>query len=92
MKIEYDEESDKRRYYDDGGKEIGEGDTIILNGKEEKVYATTDGFLGTDATNPAWIEKGRAYRCEYGIYPLNRDDKAKIIKKNKNSTVGKRQV
>lgn len=35
-----------------------------------KVYLTTEGELGTDATNPSWIKSGRAVPCEYGIYPL----------------------
>jgi len=39
-----------------------------------KVYLTNEGELGIDATNPKWIESGRAIPCEYGIYPLTVHD------------------
>ena len=83
MKIDY---SGKRpKYFDDNGKEINAGDTILYNGREEKVYLTTEGELGTDATNPHWIETGRAVPCEYGIYPFSHCDSAIIVgKKRKN--------
>lgn len=59
------------KYYDKNGVEITDGCTIKYpDGKEKKVYLTEDGELGTDATNPKWIECGRAIACEYGIYPL----------------------
>lgn len=64
-------ENNKPRYFDKHGKEITEGSTIRYeSGRTEKVYRTTDDQLGTDATNPKWIESGRAFPCEYGIYPL----------------------
>ena len=64
-------ENGVRRYFDRNGKEITEGCTIRYeNGRTMKVYLTEDGELGTDATNPAWIAKGKAVPCEYGIYPL----------------------
>lgn len=64
-------ENNKPRYFDKHGREITEGCTIRYeNGHIEKVYRTTDDQLGTDATNPKWIESGRAIPCEYGIYPL----------------------
>jgi len=64
-------EGNKLKYYDKNGKEITEGSVIrYSSGKEQKVYLTEDGELGTDATNPKWIESGRAVPCEYGIYPL----------------------
>lgn len=62
------------RYYDKNGKELFEGDYIRLDGRTEKLYRTTDGELGTDATNPLWIETGRAVEGEYGIYPLSVED------------------
>ena len=70
------------RNYNDGdhigvgyGKELHDGDTIVYeSGREEKLYLTTDGTLGTDATNPHWISTGRAIPCEYGIYPLELSD------------------
>lgn len=64
------------RYYDKNGKEITEGCRIVYPNDKRiyKVYRTEDGELGTDATNPYWIEIGRAVECEYGIYPLNDED------------------
>ena len=65
-------ENGKTRYFDKNGKEITEGCKIKWgNGKVESVYLTENDELGTDATNPKWIELGRAVPCEYGIYPLN---------------------
>lgn len=47
-------------------------------GKAYKVYecegVDTIG-LGVDATNPVWIENGRARPCEYGIYPFGITDR-----------------
>lgn len=68
-------ENGKKRYFDRNGKEITEGCKVkYANGKRQrtvyKVYRTTEDELGTDATNPAWIESGRAVPCEYGIYPF----------------------
>lgn len=74
-KVIYDG-GDVYRYFDMDGKELHDGDVIVhtSTGKEEKLYLTDEGRLGTDATNPHWIETGRAVPCEYGIYPLeNRD-------------------
>ena len=67
------------RYYDVTGKEIHEGDTVLLDGCEKKVYLTEDNELGTDATNPIWIEKGRAVECEYGIYPFCKNDEPILV-------------
>jgi hypothetical protein len=69
-------ENGKRRYFDRNGKEITEGCKIKYNHADksmvriEKVYLTENDELGTDATNPKWIENGCAVPCEYGIYPL----------------------
>lgn len=73
-------ENGKRRYFDKHGVEITDGCTIKYDHADksliryEKVYLTEDGELGTDATNPKWIESGKATPCEYGIYPLNWDE------------------
>ena len=70
-------ENGKKRYFDRNGTEITEGCKIkYLHGdksleRTENVYLTEDGELGVDATNPAWIEKGLAVPCEYGIYPMS---------------------
>ena len=70
---------DVRKYYDKNGKEITEGCKIKYeSGRIEKVYLTTEGELGTDATNPKWIETGRACECEYGIYPLTRQETEEV--------------
>ena len=69
------------RYYDKYGNELKNNDRIRWNsGKEEKIYMTSDGYIGTDATNPHWIESGRASECEYGIYPLTELDMKEIEK------------
>ena len=68
-------------YYDKNGTEIHDGDTIKWdNGKVEKVYLTEENELGTDATNPTWIARGKAVPCEFGIYPFNKADMAEIEK------------
>ena len=72
MIIEY--KADTIAYYDMYGVEIFEGDTIYMNGRDRKVYKTADGYLGSHATNPIWIESGKAVECEYGIYPFTEDD------------------
>ena len=63
------------RYYDRNGREIVDGCRIKFDsGRIETVYATEGGYLGTDATNPAWIKAGRAMPCEEGIYPLTKEE------------------
>ena len=82
MKIDYT--GKKPRYFDMNGKEIHAGDYVYLNSKSnrpEKVYLTEDGYLGTDSTNPIWIENGRAYPCEFGIYPFSEHDEPILIEK-----------
>lgn len=67
--IKYEE--NKVRYFDKNGKEITDGCKIKYeDGTIKKVYLTESELLGTDATNPKWIEWGRAVPGEYGIYPL----------------------
>lgn len=76
----FDKELNTERYFDKNGDEILEGDYIKISAyaKPQRVYVYDDGCggfgLGTDATNPAWIEKGRAVPCEYGVYPLTWED------------------
>ena len=72
-------ENGKTRYFDRNGKEITDGCKIRYeNGKVMQVYLTDSEELGTDATNPIWIKNGRAVPCEYGIYPLTREDTEEI--------------
>jgi hypothetical protein len=78
MKIEYGEESN--RYFDMNGEEIHEGDIVLMNGRKQEVYLTENGYLGTDATNPVWIEKGRAFPTQFGIYPFNERDEPILVK------------
>ena len=74
-------EKDKIRYFDKNGEELQDGDTIeYASGQREKLYLTDKGMLGTDATNPLWIENGRAVPCEYGIYPLEEKELVEIVK------------
>ena len=79
----YEKENGKEvvRYFDKEGNELFEGDSVRYeSGRVEKLYLTEKGELGTDATNPALIESGRAVECEYGIYPLNYMDLQEIVK------------
>lgn len=63
------------RYFDKNGKEVKERDIVKIGDNEpQKLYRTTEGELGTDATNPIWIKNGRALPCEFGIYPLDSSD------------------
>ena len=73
------EENGVFKYFDKEGNELHDGDMVhfeagaTVDGKpmDLKLYETEDGELGTDATNPSWIERGMAVACQYGIYPLN---------------------
>lgn len=72
-------EDGKYTYFDKNGKEITEGCYVKYPmGKVVRVYQTEDGQLGTDATNPYWIEKGKAYPCEFGIYPFGKSETEEI--------------
>lgn len=62
-------------YYDRNGNEITEGCMIRYpDGRTEIVYLTENGYLGTDATNRSWIERGLAVPCEYGIYVFTEEE------------------
>ena len=68
-----------RHYYDRNGKEITEGSTIRYeSGRVMEVVLLEDNQLGTDATNPKWIESGRAYPGEFGYYPLTREETEEV--------------
>lgn len=73
-------ENGKYRYFDRNGVEIVEGCMIkYCHGDKsleriKEVYLTENGELGTDATNPIWIESGIAVPCEYGIYPFEENE------------------
>lgn len=68
-------ENGKLRYFDRNGTEITEGCQIrYTSGRVLEVYLTEGDELGTDATNPVWIATGRAAPCEFGIYPLTKDE------------------
>ena len=70
----------RKRYFDKNGVEILEGCEILYpSGRVETVYLTEDESLGTDATNPLWIEKGKAVPCEYGIYPLEEEETYEVV-------------
>lgn len=72
-------ENGKYKYFDRNGAEITEGCEVkYANGKIKKVYLTENEELGTDATNPKWIESGRAAPCEYGIYTFTKDETEEI--------------
>ena len=70
-------------YFDKNGNEITEDSRIRYpDGKQEFVYRTAEGELGTDATNRSWIERGWASPCEHGIYPLTaaETDEVEVVK------------
>ena len=76
-------ENGKYLYFDKNGVEITEGCKVRYeNGVRRRtvytVYRTENDELGTDATNPLWIEKGRAVPCEYGIYPFGESETEEI--------------
>lgn len=76
------QENGQYRYFDKNGAEIHDGDVIVWDsGKEEKVYLSTEHELGVDATNPVWVEDGRAAPGEYGLYPLTEYDLKNIRRK-----------
>ena len=67
--------NDGLEYFDKNMNKISDGDLIKWgDGHTEKVYLTKNGFLGTDVTNPQWIEDRRAVPCEYRVYPFTYDD------------------
>lgn len=70
------------RYFDMNGAEIHAGDFIrnVDTGEIQEVYLGEHRQLGTDATNPAWIKSDRAYRGEYGLYPLHHADLIRCVK------------
>ena len=59
-----------KSFFDLGNREPNEKYGFI-DGSREQLWLATDGTLGIDATNPAWIESGRACPKEYGLYPLS---------------------
>ena len=78
-----DETKNGYKYYDMNGEEIHAGDYVMMNGRKEKVYLCDDEItLGTDATNPVWLESGRAVACEYGVYPFSHYDEPVLIKES----------
>ena len=75
------EENGVYTYFDREGNELHDGDTIMwADGRMEKLYATDQGLLGTDATNPSWLASGRAVECQYGVYPLSWSEVQEIVK------------
>lgn len=73
-------ENNKARYFDRHGVEITEGCKVrYCHGDKslgivKTVYLTENDELGTDATNPYWVEKGWAFPCEYGIYVFEEEE------------------
>lgn len=68
-------ENGKYKYLDKDGFPIEAGDSVKMpDGRIKKVYLTEEGYLGTDATNPVWIERGLAVEGQYGIYPFEEDE------------------
>lgn len=71
-------------YFDKEGNKLHDGDYVKWNdGKIKQICLTKSGKLGIDATNPFWIETGRAVPFEYGVYPLDPQDMTMIVKVEK---------
>lgn len=67
-------------YYDKNGSQITAGCQIKYpSGEVKTVYLTSENELGTDATNPEWIRSGRAFECEYGVYPLTLSETNEVV-------------
>ena len=67
-------------YYDKNGSQITAGCKIKYpSGEVKTVYLTSENELGTDATNPEWIRSGRAFECEYGVYPLTLSETNEVV-------------
>ncbi len=63
------------KYFDINGTEIVRGSIIRYpDGRDREVFETEKGELGIDATNPVWVESGKAVPCEFGVYPLTEED------------------
>lgn len=85
--IRPEKEGEPYRYFDKEGNELHEGDVVVFDAeivpegkvRKEVLYLTTEGTLGTDATNPSWLASGRAYPCQYGIYELTNEDMKYIL-------------
>lgn len=76
IKYNYD---NSYEYFDKNGTPILEGYKIKYpSGRIMEVYLADTGELGTDATNPIWLEDGRAVPCEWGIYPLEYDETEEV--------------
>lgn len=72
-------ENEELKYYDKHGTQITNGCSVrYMDGSVRSVYLASNGLLGTDATNPKWIESGRASECEYGIYPMTDSETNKV--------------
>lgn len=66
-------------YFDKNGTPIIDGCKIKFpSGKIKEVFLADTGELGTDATNPLWVEDGRAYPCQYGIFTLTYEDTEEV--------------
>lgn len=72
--------TDPATYYDRHGHVLEEGVVIkyVSTGKTYELVRTEDGNLGYDATNPKWVECGKAAPFEYGVYPLEQDELSDI--------------
>lgn len=76
-------EGKTKRYFDKNGVEITEGCQVkypegVRSRTIYNVHLTENNELGTDATNPLWIEQGKAVPCEYGVYPFDNDETDEI--------------
>ena len=88
LKSKIIEENGVYKYFDKEGNELHDGDIVVFdNDREEKLHLTSEGELGIDATNRKWIETGKAYECEFGIYPLDSSDMKEITLKKINTKI-----
>lgn len=77
--IKYD--GKEYKYYDKKFRRISEGDLIKWDdGRIQPVLKSTEGYLGTDATNPSWVASGKAEPGEWGVYPFSHEDTTHILR------------
>lgn len=62
----------KNDLFDKNGVKIEAGCSVLIDGRTEKVYLSTENELCFDATRKSWIDSGKACPCEFGLYPITK--------------------
>ena len=73
--IRWNEVQGRYNYFDCNGQEITKGMYMLDGmGHYRLIYETDNDGLGTDSAKPSWLKSGKAYSCEYQLYPLTEYD------------------